>query len=112
MKSILLLTWVILTPFAWGQNYIVNGDFEMGGPGQGFNVNGQGYVLLSPPFTGTTSPGDFAITNNPQPLNTAFFLSFGDHTSGSGKMMVIDGGAIGGNQPFWQAGNAGGGVLD
>lgn len=110
MKNYLVALFSLLLTVCLGQNFINNGDFELGGPGQGFNVNGQGYVLLNPPYPGTTSPGDFAITNNPQPLNTAFFLSFGDHTTGSGKMMVIDGGAIGGNQPFWQAGNSGGGV--
>jgi hypothetical protein len=73
----------------WGQNYLFNGHFEFGGPGVGFNVNGQGYSLVSPPYFGSTQPGDFAITNNPLPLNTNFFLLFGDHSSGQGNMLVV-----------------------
>lgn len=110
MKCLFLLIGFLLSLELQGQNFISNGEFEFGGPGQGFNVNGQGYVYLVPPYPGTTSPGDFAISTNPQAINFAFFMAFGDHTSGSGKMLIIDGGAIGGNQPFWQAGNAGGGV--
>lgn len=94
----------------WGQNYLFNGHFEFGGPGVGFNVNGQGYSLISPPYFGSTQPGDFAITNNPLPLNTNFFLPFGDHSSGQGNMLVVDGVNIGGGQAFWQAGSNGGGV--
>lgn len=87
-----------------------NGHFEFGGPGVGFNVNGQGYSLISPPYLGSTQPGDFAVTSNPYPVNTTFFLPFGDHTSGQGNMLVVDGVTIGGGQSFWQAGNNGGGV--
>jgi len=94
----------------WGQNYLFNGHFEFGGPGVGFNVNGQGYSLVSPPYFGSTQPGDFAITNNPLPLNINFFLPFGDHSSGQGNMLVVDGVNIGGGQAFWQAGSNGGGV--
>ena len=87
-----------------------NGHFEFGGPGVGFNVNGQGYSFITPPYLGSTQPGDFAVTSNPYPLNTTFFLPFGDHTSGQGNMLVVDGVTIGGGQSFWQAGNNGGGI--
>ena len=93
-----------------GQNHLFNGDFELGGPGIGFNVNGNGYVLVSPPYSGTSSPGNYSVTNQPELINTAFFLPINDHTSGNGKMLVVDGGTVGGNQPFWQAGSNGGGV--
>lgn len=53
---------------------------------------------------------NYAFLTNPQPMNTAFFLSFGDHTSGTGRMMVIDGNTTGGAQRFWWLGNTGGGV--
>jgi gliding motility-associated-like protein len=89
---------------------VYNGHFEFGGPGVGFNVNGQGYSFITPPYLGSTQPGDFAVTSNPYPLNTTFFLPFGDHTSGQGNMLVVDGVTIGGGQSFWQAGNNGGGV--
>jgi gliding motility-associated-like protein len=105
---VVLCTWVNLVFF--GQNYLYNGDFELGGPGIGFNVNGNGYTLISPPYTGTTSPGNYTVTHQPELVNTAFFLPINDHTSGYGKMLVVDGGTVGGNQPFWQAGSNGGGV--
>ena len=110
MKPFLLLIGLLLSLNVWGQNYVYNGHFEFGGPGVGFNVNGQGYSFITPPYIGSTQPGDFAVTSNPYPLNTTFFLPFGDHTSGQGNMLVVDGVTIGGGQPFWQAGNNGGGV--
>jgi gliding motility-associated-like protein len=95
-----------------GQNMLNNGSFEYGGPGLGFWVDGQGYNLISPPFSGTTSAGDYAFVTNPQTFNPVSFLSFGDHTTGNGKMMVIDGNTTGGSQRFWKAGNNGGGVCN
>jgi gliding motility-associated-like protein len=110
VKLFLTLVGMYFSLHYWGQNYLFNGHFEFGGPGVGFNVNGQGYSLISPPYFGSTQPGDFAITNNPLPLNTNFFLPFGDHSSGQGNMLVVDGVNIGGGQAFWQAGSNGGGV--
>ena len=92
------------------QNLLTNGDFESGGNGVGFNINGAGYSEILPPFSGNTSPGNYAFTNNPQPMNTGFFIAGGDHTTGTGRMMVIDGNTTGGAQRFWRAGNTGGGV--
>jgi len=93
-----------------GQNHVFNGDFELGGPGIGFIVNGNGYSFQVPPYLGTTSPGNCTVTQHPELFNTTQFLPINDHTSGSGNMLVVDGGTTGGNQPFWQAGNNGGGV--
>ena len=95
---------------ATSQNLLTNGDFESGGNGVGFNVNGAGYNQINPPFSGVTNAGDYAFVTSPQPMNTNFFYNFGDHTTGSGKMMVIDGTTTGGQQRFWRAGNTGGGV--
>ena len=89
---------------------LVNGDFESGGNGVGFSLNGAGYNLITQPFSGTTVSGDYAFTTNPQPMNTANFIAGGDHTTGTGNMMVIDGNTTGGSQRFWRAGNSGGGV--
>lgn len=94
---------------AVAQNLITNGDFESGF-GIGFFINGAGYSQIVPPFSGTTAPGNFAITTNPQPMNTANFIFGGDHTTGSGRMMIIDGNTTGGQQNFWEAGNGGGGI--
>ncbi|MEM0542989.1 lamin tail domain-containing protein, partial [Flavobacterium sp. j3] len=91
------------------QNLLVNGNFETGTV-FGFFSNGAGYVRIFPPFTGTTAPGNWAFTNNPQLMNTASFVASGDHTTGSGLMLVFDGNTTGGQQNFWEAGNGGGGV--
>lgn len=93
-----------------GQNLLNNGDFESGGNGIGFNINSSFYNAITPPFSGTTSPGNYAVTTNPQPLNTNFFISGGDHTSGSGNMLIVDATTTGGSQRFWRAGNNGGGI--
>lgn len=93
------------------QNLIINGDFESGGNGVGFNINSCCYNELTPPFTGTTFTGNYAVTNNPQAMNTAFFPG-GDHTTGTGKMLVVDGTTTAGNQRFWRAGNNGGGICN
>ena len=93
----------------FSQNLLVNGDFESGSV-VGFFSNGAGYTRITPPFSGSTNAGNWALTTNPQLLNTSSFVSTGDHTSGTGFMMVIDGNTTGGQQNFWEAGNAGGGV--
>ena len=95
---------------AQAQNLLNNGDFESGGNGVGFNINSSFYNAISPPFSGTTSPGNYAVTTNPQPMNTNFFISGGDHTSGSGNMLVVDATNTGGSQRFWRAGNNGEGI--
>jgi gliding motility-associated-like protein len=88
-------------------NLLVNGDFESGGSGNGFQTPAPYNFLAT--LTGNSNPGDYAIIPNPQPMNTAYFLSGTDH-SGTGKMIVIDGTTSGGNQRFWKAGSSGGGV--
>ena len=103
----------ILIPFAiniYSQNRLVNGDFESGSNGVGFSINSSQYTQLVPPFSGNTIPGNYAVTNNPQLLNTASFISGGDHTTGSGKMLVVDATTSGGQQRFWRAGDNGGGA--
>lgn len=92
------------------QNLLNNGDFESGGNGVGFNINSSFYNSISFPFSGNTSPGNYAVTTNPQPMNVDFFISGGDHTSGTGNMLVVDATTTGGSQRFWRAGNNGGGV--
>jgi gliding motility-associated-like protein len=94
------------------QNLINNGSFELGGSGIGFVAGGNGYNQLNPPFSGNTNAGDYAFTTNPQLVNNQYFVSSGDHTSGNGKMMVVDGTNVGGQQRFWKAGNNGGGICN
>lgn len=66
------------------QNLISNGGFESTG---GYSSN---YSLITAPFSGNSTPGQYAVTTNPQPVNTANFMNSTDH-SGSGNMMIIDG---------------------
>ena len=88
-------------------NLLVNGDFESGASGNGFqSLSPYNYLAT---LTGNSNTGDYAVIPNPQPMNTAFFISGTDH-SGTGKMMVVDGTTITGNPRFWKAGSNGGGV--
>ena len=64
------------------QNLLANGNLETSG---GYLSN---YSLVTP--SGNSNSGDYAITTNSQPMNTANFVSSTDH-SGTGKMMVVDG---------------------
>ena len=112
VKKFLIILICISYSSLYCQNFLNNGSFEYGGPGLGFWIDGAGYNLLSPPYSGSTSAGNFAFTTNPQDLNTQFFLSSGDHTTGSGIMMIVDGTTTGGQQRFWKAGNNGGGVCN
>ncbi len=82
------------------QNLLTNGDFESGGSGVGFTTN---YTVYTPPGGGT-NPGDYAISNNPTPLNPFFISPLVDHTSGMGNLMVLDG-STNANTSFWSAGN-------
>jgi gliding motility-associated-like protein len=112
LKRVILI-FILLHVFAsFGQNLLNNGTFEYGGPGLGFWIDGQGYIQLNPPYSGNTSAGNFAFVTNPQSINNLNFVSSGDHTSGSGKMMVVDGTNVIGQQRFWKAGDNGGGICN
>src|SRR3954467_11344449 len=75
---------------------LTNGDFESGGSGVGFFVHD--YTLINP-LTGTSAPGFYARTTNPALMNTTYNAG-GDHTSGTGNMMVFDGSLLS-NRFFW-----------
>ncbi len=91
------------------QNLIANGDFESGGNGVGFSINSCCYNQINPPFSGSTLTGNYAVTSNPQAMDTSFFPG-GDHTSGTGNMLIVNGSTTGGGQRFWRAGNNGDGI--
>ena len=38
------------------QNLLINGDFESGGNGVGFNINSCCYNAITQPFSGNTTP--------------------------------------------------------
>ena len=105
----IVLTLLVLASLtAKAQNIFTNGDFESGASGNGFIVGGAGYSPASTP--GTSVPGNYAFTSNPQSLNSTF-ITGGDHTTGTGKMMVVDGSTTFGLNFFWTAGSTGGAVL-
>jgi gliding motility-associated-like protein len=101
-KSLLFLLFITAGLHA---QILTNGDFESGGSGNGFMVNN--YTLINP-LTGASSPGFYARTTDPALMNSAY-ISSGDHTSGSGNMLVFDGSTLG-NQFFWTTGNTGGAI--
>ncbi|MFN9113687.1 MAG: hypothetical protein ACK5XN_26760 [Bacteroidota bacterium] len=87
----------------FAQNLIANGDFEQGN-NVGFSSN---YVFIAP--TGSTSAGQYGIGKNPQLYNSSSFINTGDHTTGTGNMMIVDGTNNSGNpEPFfWRVNNNG-----
>lgn len=84
---------------------LTNGNFEAGGNGVGFLINGIGYTQINP-TTGSSTSGNYAFTTNPQLLNSTF-ISGGDHTTGSGKMLVVDGNTVP-NSRLWSCTSTGG----
>jgi hypothetical protein len=97
------LLFTILFPFSrmTAQNLVNNGDFEQGN-GVGFRSD---YIFIQP--IGSTSAGQYGIGKNPQVYNSSTFISMGDHTTGSGNMMIVDGTNNSGNpEPyFWRINN-------
>jgi len=65
------------------QNLAINGDFESGNTG--FTT---GYTIGD-----LSNPGGYAIGTNPSTAPGAFgdWCNCGDHTSGTGKMMIVNG---------------------
>lgn len=94
MKN-LLVTATILAPSAGlsGEalstpiNLVVNGDFEAG------NTQFTSGYAYAP--GGNSTEGQYTIRTNPFPWNSAF-VSIGDHTSGTGSMMVANGSPVSG----------------
>ena len=109
-KHLPLLVFILSIYNLSAQNLIVNGDFESGGNGVGFITDGAGYSELLAPFSGTTVSGNFALATNPISVNSSIFINAGDHTTGSGKMLIVDGNTTAGSPRFWKAGNAGSGI--
>jgi gliding motility-associated-like protein len=84
------------------QNLLVNGNFEASVPLTGFQTN---YFL--PTTAGSSVPRNYNIIANPFTMNNVYSnLSApnGDHTTGSGKMMVVDGSGNGGDK-VWELTN-------
>ena len=66
-------------------NIIINGDFELGNTG--FNSS---YNYIS--STGLLGAGQYTLVTDPSTSHShASVVSYGDHTSGSGLMMMVNG---------------------
>jgi hypothetical protein len=81
-SSLVKLTLILGQP-SLGQNLLVNGDFSAGNTG--FTT---GYSFVSSGIS--QYPGTYGIRANSQSFNSAY-NSFGDHTTGNGLMMLVDG---------------------
>jgi gliding motility-associated-like protein len=104
IQVIIVLIFISFFTSVSGQT-LTNGSFELGGNGIGFLINGAGYTQINP-TTGSSSSGNYAITTNPQLLNSNF-ISGGDHTTGTGKMLVVDGNTVP-NSRLWSSTSTGG----
>ena len=94
-KSLVLIT-ALISFQGFSQNLLVNGNFESGGAGTGFQTN---YNL--PATTGTSAARDYNILVDPFTMNTTNFAHATDHTTGTGKMMVVDGSGSSGDK-IWE----------
>lgn len=84
--------YISLAPITQGGELVTNGNFEAGNTG-----------FTSMYSFGNNSPaGSYTIGNNPSLAPGAFadWASFGDHTTGSGLMMIVNGGTVS-TVPFW-----------
>ena len=104
-RTFLAIVFIILGNCQLNAQILSNGDFESGGSGIGFLVHD--YTLINP-LNGTSNPGFYGRTTNPTIMNSTY-ISGGDHTTGTGNMLVFDG-ATAGNKFFWTTGNTGGAI--
>ena len=104
-RTFLAIVFIILGNCQLNAQILSNGDFESGGSGVGFLVHD--YTLINP-LNGTSNPGFYGRTTNPTIMNSTY-ISGGDHTTGTGNMLVFDG-ATAGNKFFWTTGNTGGAI--
>jgi gliding motility-associated-like protein len=104
-KTYLLFLLLLIGSANGSAQILTNGDFESGGSGVGFMVHD--YTLINP-LTGTSNPGFYARTTNPALMNSAYNAG-GDHTTGTGNMLVFDGSLLS-NRFFWTTGNTGGAI--
>ncbi|SFX65814.1 Por secretion system C-terminal sorting domain-containing protein [Cytophaga hutchinsonii ATCC 33406] len=95
-SSVSLVAQTCATDLNLGENLVVNGDFSNGYTGWSFDAGPGGYKVLT---SGQSLPGDILVGTNPQlQFNTGpgGFNSYGDHTTGSGNFLMVDGQCSGG----------------
>lgn len=69
-------------------NLVTNGNFSGG------NLGFTSSYTYAPPPSGVLVEGNYSVHTNPFGVHTGF-TSMGDHTSGTGSMMIINGGSTG-----------------
>ena len=95
MKRFILLLLIIATSNTINaQNLLVNGDFEAVET-TGFDLNNAEYKALTDLTSVTVTTSSTASTLNADVLNSINLISGADHTTGNGKMLVVNG-----NTPF------------
>jgi len=71
-----------------GTNVVTNGDFSSGN--SGFTSSYTNKTTGSPNGTNLFTEGTYAVDVNPNAYHTSF-TQFGDHTTGTGKMLIVNG---------------------
>jgi len=104
-KTPILFFLLLVGSFNLDAQILTNGDFESGGSGNGFFVHD--YTLINP-LNGTSNPGQYGRTTNPTIMNSTYNAG-GDHTTGTGNMLIIDGSTLA-NRFFWTTGSTGGAI--
>ncbi|MES2994797.1 MAG: PEPxxWA-CTERM sorting domain-containing protein [Patescibacteria group bacterium] len=79
-------------PVQAATNLVLNGDFELG------NTAFSSDYAYS---VDTTPPAVYDVDDDPNDGHPAF-TSFGDHTSGAGKMMIVNGSEVPGQRVWYQ----------
>jgi hypothetical protein len=94
------LVWLLLAALlfaaapAAAQNRLANPNFTNGNVG--FTSN---YTFTAP--NGNSTQGTYTVGTDNRAFNSAFPTSFGDHTTGTGNYMIVDG-ATTANRVIWQ----------
>ena len=77
----------------YDKNIIVNGDFSAEYSNWSFDQGSGGYHIR---YDGVSDPGDMQVGSNPAMFNKGYnyipgFDKYGDHTTGSGSFLMVDG---------------------
>jgi hypothetical protein len=80
-----------------GTNVVTNGDFSAGDTG--FTSNYTDVTTNTPNGSQLYPEATYAVGKNPQAYHN-MFTSFGDHTTGTGNMLIVNGASVA-NQAVW-----------
>ncbi len=101
MRTKLLLTAAMAAALAasatQAANLVINGDFSAGNTGFGSD-----YTFVSGPNS-ALPPAVYAIDTSPHNVHPSW-ASYGDHTSGTGDMMIVNGADVGGKRVWFENG--------